>query len=303
MTIAFDQVSYSYGQVIGLLQTTLTVGPGVTGLLGPNGAGKSTLMHLAVGQLRPLHGQVTLNGKSPTSDPGVFQSVGLSPEQDAFYDEMTGREFLTFLGQFHGLDRATLTERIARWATFFLEPVLDRPMATLSLGQRQKIKLMQSLLHDPHILIWDEPMTGLDPAMRSRLVEFLAERRTGSQTILISSHILHELEQCTSHLIVMHQSRMVAYGTQAAIIEAMDRRPHRIEVCARDLRHLAQALVQLTHVSSVQVHERSLHVDTTDPPQTYGALNQWGRSQRDATLTFRPVNQDLVSLFKDLVQP
>jgi ABC-2 type transport system ATP-binding protein len=243
--VEFHRVSKWYGHVIGVNNLSLQVGPGVTGLLGPNGAGKSTLLQLATGQLRPSQGQVRVLGHRPWNNAPLNRFIGLCPEQDAFYEWMTGREFLTSCGLLGGLGRSGARKAAER----VLEQVgmtehADRPVRGYSKGMRQRTKLAQALVHDPEVLFLDEPLSGTDPLARRELIDQILHLGRLGRTVLVSSHVLHEVESITRQIVLMNRGRLVAFGDVRQVRDLIDAHPHRIVLRSADPRALAAKLVR-----------------------------------------------------------
>ena len=209
--VAVEHVSKWYGQVIGLNDVTVVVPGGITGLLGPNGAGKSTFMKLITGQLRPSKGAVRVLNEEVWGNPSLYVRLGFCPEQDAFYDRMTGREWVRALIRLNGLsdtdaDRAT-TRAIEQ---VDLVEAADKKIGAYSKGMRQRIKLAQAIVHDPELLILDEPLAGMDPIARRRTIRLIKEWARQGRSVLVSSHILHEIESMTSNILLINNGRIVA---------------------------------------------------------------------------------------------
>ena len=211
MILALKDVAKWYGPVIGLVDVSVEIEQGVTGLLGPNGAGKSTFLKLVAGQLRPSTGEVRVLGHDPFRTPAVFRKVGFSPEPDAFYEDMTGLGFVRFLTRLRGFSPSEAGRRAEEAVEQVgLTEAAHKRIGAYSKGMRQRIKLAQALAHDPEILILDDPLTGLDPVARRRIVELVRELGEQGRTILISSHVLHEVEAMTPRIVLLHQGRVLA---------------------------------------------------------------------------------------------
>jgi ABC-2 type transport system ATP-binding protein len=213
MVIATEHLSKWYGQVSGLNDVSVSVPTGITGLLGPNGAGKSTFMKLITGQLRPSKGQVRVLGEPIWGNHGLYQRIGFCPEQDAFYESMTGREWVTALAGLHGYDETAAADRAARAIEAVeLTEAADRKIGSYSKGMRQRIKLAQAIAHEPELLILDEPLSGMDPLMRRKTVRQIKDWARAGTSVLVSSHILHEVEAMTSNIVLVNNGRIVAEG-------------------------------------------------------------------------------------------
>mgnify|MGYP000949219261 FL=1 len=259
--VVFEKVSRWYGPVMALNDVSFELGPGVHGLLGPNGAGKSSLLRLASGQIRPSQGSVTLLGHPAFGSPGAFHSVGLCPDTDALFESFTGLQFVTALLSLHGLGsreaEALATEAIE---TVDLRDAMHRKVGGYSKGMRQRIKLAQALAHKPAVLFLDEPLTGMDPQNRRRTSDLMKRLGEEGRTVLVSTHILHELEQVTRRVILIHHGRILAEGDLGEIRDLLDRHPRSVRLQARDPRGLARELVALQDLVSLNVEDATGHL-------------------------------------------
>ena len=268
-----EHLSKWYGQVIGLNDVSVTVPPGVTGLLGPNGAGKSTLLKLMTGQLKPSQGRVLVLGEPIWGNPALYLRLGFCPEQDAFYDRMTGLEWLTAMVGMHGLERdaAEAAARRALGAVDLLE-VADKKIGAYSKGMRQRVKLAQALAHDPDLLILDEPLAGMDPIARRRTIRWIRDWGRQGKSVIVSSHILHEIEAMTSNICLMHNGRILAEGDVHHIRDLIDEHPHKVRVRAEQPRALARELLAEADVLSLTFESGGIVVETAEPDAFYGRL-------------------------------
>ena len=243
--IAAEHLSKWYGQVIGLNDVTLTLAPGITGLLGPNGAGKSTFMKLMTGQLRPSAGSIRVLDEPIWQNPALYARIGFCPEQDAFYDRMTGMEWLVALIRLSGTDEAE-ADALARRAldTVDLTDAKDKKIGAYSKGMRQRVKLAQAVAHDPDLLILDEPLAGTDPIARRKTIRLIKEWGRAGKSIIVSSHVLHEIEAMTADILLINQGRILAEGNVHQIRELIDEHPHTVSIKADEPR--ARALEFLT---------------------------------------------------------
>ncbi|MBI4602328.1 MAG: ABC transporter ATP-binding protein [Planctomycetes bacterium] len=250
--ISLRGVSKWYGPVIGVNGVTLEVEPGITGLLGPNGAGKTTLMKLITGQLRPSVGEALVFGRSVWSRPDARRHVGFSPEVDAFHEEMTGREFVTAMARLSGIPRREARRRAegALERTGMLDRC-DKRLRACSKGMRQRIKISQALVHDPAVLVLDEPLSGIDPPGRIELMGLLRDLAGERKTILLSTHILHEVEAVTERIVLMARGRVLAAGYVGQIRELLAEHPLTVRIACDRRRVLAAALVGLESVAGV----------------------------------------------------
>ena len=299
--IEFVRASRWYGPVIALNDVTTTVGPGVTGLLGPNGAGKSTFLKLAAGQLAPSQGEVRVLGQPAWGTPALFHRVGVCPEPDAFWEGLTGREFLLALLRLTGFSDAECGRR----ADHALEQVAlsearDRKIGGYSKGMRQRIKMAQALAHDPEVLLLDEPLSGMDPVNRRRLVDLVKKLGREGRTVLVSSHILHEVEAMTRKVLLIHNGRILAEGDVREIRDLLDEHPHTVSLRARDPRLLASAFVRAPHVLSMTFGGGDwLTVQTAKPDEFYAALPE-AAVEAGVSEMYSP-DEDLESVFRYLV--
>ena len=259
--VVFEKASRWYGPVMALNDVSFELGPGVYGLLGPNGAGKSSLLKLASGQLRPSQGSVRLLGRPAFGSPDVFHSVGLCSDTDALFEDFTGLQFVMALLSLNGFDRAT-SEKLAIEAieTVDLKDAMHRKVGGYSKGMRQRIKLAQSLAHKPEVLFLDEPLTGMDPQNRKRISDLMKRLGDEGRTVLVSTHILHELEQVTQRVLLIHNGRVLAEGNLREIRDLLDRHPRSVRLQARDPRGLARELVGLPDLVSLNMEDATGHL-------------------------------------------
>jgi len=269
----FERAAKWYGQVVGLVDADVGLDTGVTGLLGPNGAGKSTFMKLLTGQLRPSSGRVRLFGRDPFRSSSLFRRVGYLPEQDAFYEGQTGRQFVTYLTRLHGFAgreaRRRADDVLGRVS---LSHAARRPLRTYSKGMRQRVKLAQAMAHGPEVLVLDEPLTGMDPVGRRQVIDVIRELGDAGTTVIVSSHILHEVEAMTEQLVLLFQGRVRAWGTRREIRALLDDVPHRIRLGTPKPRELARLLVESDHLVGVRVDGDAVSVETTSPDVLYDHL-------------------------------
>jgi ABC-2 type transport system ATP-binding protein len=271
--ITATHLSKWYGQVIGLNDVTMTVPAGITGLLGPNGAGKSTFMKLITGQLKPSIGRVEVLGQPIWRNPELYFRIGFCPEQDAFYERMTGLDWVTALVRLNGVgDRAA--SELARRA---LEQVdlLDaagKKIGAYSKGMRQRVKLAQALAHDPELLILDEPLAGMDPLARRKTIRLIKEWGRAGRSVVVSSHILHEIESMTSNILLINQGRILAEGNVHQIRDLIDEHPHTVYIKADRPRALAREFLADDDVLSLRFEDNAVVVQTARPDMFYMRL-------------------------------
>ena len=268
--ISARRLSLWYGKVIGINDLTIDIGPGVLGLLGPNGAGKSTFLKVVTGQLRPTTGNVGIFGELIWNNRNVMSRIGFVPEQDSFYEEMTGHQFVTYLTRLQGFSKKDAQELAAvAIQTMSLSEKKDDKIRTYSKGMRQRIKIAQALAHNPDILFLDEPLAGTDPVGRRQIINLIRGFGEAGKTVIVSSHILHEVEQMTSSILLINKGRIVADGNIYKIRELIDEHPHSIRVGCENPRSFAAKLTAFDDVVSIHFSERGFEISTTDPDACY----------------------------------
>jgi ABC-2 type transport system ATP-binding protein len=275
-----DHVSKWYGQVIGLNDVNVTVPPGVTGLLGPNGAGKSTFMKLITGQLKPSKGDVKVLGEPIWRNPDLYFRIGFCPEQDAFYERMTGLEWVRALVRLNGLSDkdADAAARRALAAVDLMESA-DKKIGAYSKGMRQRVKMAQALVHDPQLLILDEPLAGMDPIGRRKTIRLIRDWGRSGKSIIVSSHILHEIESMTSNILLINNGRILAEGDVHQIRELIDEHPHTVYVRAQDPRRIARQFLDTgDDVRSLRFESDAVVVETGKPDAFYARLTEMAAS-------------------------
>jgi ABC-2 type transport system ATP-binding protein len=302
--VKFHEVSKWYGNVIGLNKLSIQVPAGVTGLLGPNGAGKSTLLQLATGQLFPTQGEVRVLGQSVWNRPSLNRFIGLCPEQDAFYEWMTGQDFIYTSARLSGMKRRAARDAAART----LEAVgmtrnKDRAIRGYSKGMRQRTKLAQALVHDPQVLFLDEPLSGTDPVARRDLMDIIQRLAREGKSVLFSSHVLHEVQSMTPFIILLNHGRLVAEGQIRQIRDLIDSHPHHIAIVCNEYRKLAARLLAEDDVDGVRVFagERRLMVETRTPDAFYGRLPELSRENGMVIEEVYSDDDNLEAVFKYLV--
>jgi ABC-2 type transport system ATP-binding protein len=302
--IAAEHLSKWYGQVSGLNDVTVAVPPGITGLLGPNGAGKSTFMKLVTGQLKPSQGFVRVLGEPIWANPSLYHRIGFCPEQDAFYERMTGLGWVTALVTLNGLeaDEANTAARRALEAVDLLDAA-DKKIGAYSKGMRQRIKMAQALAHDPELLILDEPLSGMDPLMRRRTIKLIREWGRSGRSVLVSSHILHEIESMTSNILLINNGRILAEGNVHQIRELIDTHPHSVFIRAQDPKALARALLVEDGVISMRFEPGAMVVETARPDAFYARLTEMAASGEAGVIDeVTSPDDNLQAVFKYLVK-
>ncbi len=298
--IELINVSRWYGNVVAVNDVSMTIGPGITGLLGPNGAGKTTLLTMMAGFLAPSRGQLTVGGKPSWRNPGVFRVLGLVPERDSVYAFLTGLDFVRSTARLHGLADADAAARRAI-GIVDMGDAQDRRIATYSKGMRQRIKVAAALVHDPAMLLLDEPFNGMDPRQRILMMDLLEQMARDGRTILFSSHILEEVERISGTIQVIIGGRLAASGDFRAIRRLMTSRPHVFLVRSSADRQLAAALIGRPAVTGVEITPRGVSVRAAD----FGTFTrELAGLCRDSGIMLRevlPSDESLESVFAYLV--
>jgi ABC-2 type transport system ATP-binding protein len=299
-TIELAGVSRWYGNVVAVNDVTMTIGPGVTGLLGPNGAGKSTILHMIAGFLPPSRGTLTVGGEPSWNNAGIYRTIGLVPERDSVYATLTGMEFVRATARLHRLPDvdAAVAQAIGM---VDMAAAAGRRIATYSKGMRQRIKVAAALVHDPGVLLLDEPFNGMDPRQRLHMMDLLDKLGTEGRTILFSSHILEEVERLSGTIQVVVAGRLAASGDFRAIRRLMTSRPHVFGVRSSDDRLLAASLIGRPSVTGVELTGAGLQVRASD----YGAFCReiavLARRHDVRLLELLPSDESLESVFAYLV--
>jgi ABC-2 type transport system ATP-binding protein len=277
--VSATHLSKWYGQVIGLNDVTLTLPPGITGLLGPNGAGKSTFMKLVTGQLQPSQGEIAVLGEPIWQNPALYFRIGFCPEQDAFYERMTGLEWVSALVRLNGVSDSE-AESLARQALerVDLADAADKKIGAYSKGMRQRVKMAQALAHDPDLLILDEPLSGMDPIARRRTIRMIKDWGRAGKSVLVSSHILHEIESMTANILLINQGRILAEGNVHQIRDLIDEHPHTVYIKADQPRGLARQFLAFDDVLSLKFEDQAVVVQTGKPDAFYARLTDLAAS-------------------------
>ncbi|NIU66126.1 MAG: ATP-binding cassette domain-containing protein [Actinobacteria bacterium] len=294
-------VTKSFGDVVAVSDVSFDIGPGVTALLGPNGAGKSTLFRVLCGLTRPSRGTVRVLGEDARVDRAVRGRIGLVPQQDALFDRLSALQFVELAARTHGLgDPAAVARR--HLAVVDLDADDPKMIGAYSKGMRQRVKLAAALVNEPDVMILDEPLTGLDPVQRRRMIALFHDLGDRGRCVLVSSHVLDEVARLGSKVLVIAQGRLAATGDYRALRDLMDDRPHRIRVGTDDPRALAAALVTRGVAEGVRIARDHVMIDTVD-------VDGFGRSvapvARELGLHLRevvPTDDDLESVFRYLVE-
>ena len=314
VAMALERVSRWYGNVVAVNDVTMTIGPGITGLLGPNGAGKSTLINMMGGFLAPSSGSVTLDGRPVWRNEEIYRSIGLVPEREAMYDVISGWEFVLANAKLHRLRNPEAAARRAL-ETVDMTAAADRDISTYSKGMRQRVKVATALVHDPPMLLLDEPFNGMDPRQRMHLMELLVRMGEDGRSVLFSSHILEEVEQLAGSIQVMVAGRHAASGGFREIRQLMTERPHQYTIRSDDDRALAAAIIAEPSASGVRLvatdgrdaaRDRTgaaaLHVQATDFASFVRALPQLASRHGIRLYEVTPADESLESVFAYLVE-
>jgi ABC-2 type transport system ATP-binding protein len=263
-----------YGRVVGINDLTVTIPRGVTGLLGPNGAGKSTFIKLLMGALRPSKGKLRVFGERVWANRRLLARIGYCPEHDGLYDDLTALEFVSAMAQLSGLPRSEAENRAMEALTKLgLREAAGRALGGFSKGMRQRTKLAQAIVHDPELLLLDEPLTGCDPVARVHIIDLIKQLGASGKAVIASSHILHEIEAMTSEILLVYKGQVLAEGNIYRIREMIDEHPHKIRVDCSEPRRLASRLVQSRDVLGVEFPEEqgmaAFLVETRNPDGCY----------------------------------
>jgi ABC-2 type transport system ATP-binding protein len=299
-TVEVNDLSVWFGPKVALSELSCSFGPGVTGLLGPNGAGKTTLMRAMTGLLGPNTGTVRVTGRDPRADRSVQRSLALVPEDEAVPPGLTARQLVRYVARLHGVRDPAAAD--ASLATVGLSDVADRRVGGFSKGMRQRTKVAAALVTDPTVLVLDEPLNGADPVQRAHLIDLFRHLGAEGRTVIVSSHVLHEVERLAERQIVLLRGRLAAAGDHRAIRDAMADRPRRVLVRTRSTRALAGALVELEAVSSVAVDGTELIVSSNRARDVAVALPRLARSLGARLDEVRPLDDSLESMFRELVR-
>jgi len=302
--VAADHLSKWYGQVIGLNDVSVTVPTGITGLLGPNGAGKSTFMKLITGQLKPSKGTINVLGEPIWQNPALYHRIGFCPEQDAFYDRMTGLESVTALVRLNGADDAAARSAANRAIEEVdLVEAANKKIGAYSKGMRQRIKMAQAIAHAPELLILDEPLSGMDPLARRKTIRMIKEWGRAGRSVIVSSHILHEIESMTSNILLINQGRILAEGNVHQIRELIDEHPHTVHIRADETRALAREFLGYDDVLSLKLEEGAVVVQTGRPDSFYSRLTALAASgEHGAIHEVTSPDDNLSAVFEYLVK-
>lgn len=300
-TVVVDRVTKWFGQKVAVSDVSCSFGDGVSGLLGPNGAGKTTLMRMLVSLAMPSEGSVTVLGNSLRRKYRTYRQVGLVPEDDAVYGSLTARQYIEYGARLVGLSDIEGAARAAL-AEVDMEYAADRTLSGFSKGMRQRTKVAAALVHQPRILVLDEPLNGTDPVQRAHLIKLFRRLGDDGTTVIVSSHVLEEIERMTDRVIAMVDGKLAAAGDVAAIRGAMTDIPYRIQILTDEARRLGAALLSLEGISGLEIDDRGLHVETEDLLSLGARLAPIARDLDVRITSFRPEDESLESVFRYLVK-
>ncbi|MGY8670296.1 MAG: ABC transporter ATP-binding protein [Candidatus Poseidoniales archaeon] len=262
--VMFDNVSKQYGRINALTSISVALSGGVTGVLGMNGAGKSTLFKLMMGKIKPSAGEVKLFGQNPWKNTAPYARVGFVPEHEKMHDWMTALDFITTFARLHGLTRDEAEKEATRVLNFVgLGDVMLKQIGRFSKGMRQRVKIAHALVNDPELIILDEPLQGCDPLARTSIMNVIRELGRMGRTVLVSSHILHEIERITEQIVILHNGRLLALGNSHAIREMLDQHPHKISITCEDPKALAKDVIDIEEVRGLSIpYANNLIIET-----------------------------------------
>jgi len=302
-TVLMENTSKWYDQVIGLNDVSLAIDGGVTGILGLNGAGKSTLFKLLMGRLKPSQGSVRLFGIDPWKDTSPYRRIGYVSESERLYDWMTAQDFVSTLARLHGMTREEANERAEHVLRFVgLHDVRHKEIGKYSKGMRQRVKIAHALVHDPDLLILDGPLHGCDPIARTSIMNVIRELGSQGKTVLVSSHILEEIERITEQIVILHNGRLLALGNLHAIRGLLDKHPHRIMLTTDEPRKLASAFISEKPIYGVRFpDDGKLEIQTNNLSEAHSVLPRVIVESKIAVTSIDNPDDNLESLLGYLV--
>jgi ABC-2 type transport system ATP-binding protein len=258
MVLKTDNLSKWYGNILGISEISLELPKGVHGLLGPNGAGKSTFLKVVSGQLKPNLGEVKVFDQRVFNNPDLFHKIGFCTEIDCYYRGITGWEFILFLTRLKGYDRSRLDEKaMTAFERVGLTAARDKLISTYSMGMRQRLRIAASIIHEPDLLILDEPLKGVDPLWRVKIIDLVKEYKKNKKTVIVSSHILPEIEAMTNNITLIHQGKIFAHGDIQEIRNLIDTHPHQISVVCEKPRDLARLLIKEDNIMNISLDDQN----------------------------------------------
>ncbi|HLE95033.1 MAG TPA: ABC transporter ATP-binding protein [Acidimicrobiia bacterium] len=300
-TIVVAEMSKWFGLKVAVSEVTIGFRPGVTGLLGPNGAGKTTLLRIITGLQRPSQGNIRILGVDPRADPVIYRKIALVPEDETVYDRLTGRQFVELAARLAKVDNPK--SRVdAVIETVGLSDAAGRALGGFSKGMKQRAKVAQALVSDPEVLLLDEPLNGTDPLQRAHLIDLFRQLGDEGKTVIVSSHVLAEMERMTDRVVAMVDGRLAAVGDVATIRAAMTDKPRRVYVEASDPRRLASCLIVTPGVVGVAIDGGTVHVETSDAGDLARQLPVIALENGIRLARVEPVDESLESVFRYLVE-
>lgn len=301
-TIELDQVSKWYGDIVAVSDVSFGIGPGVTGLLGPNGAGKSTTLKMMAGLQAPSSGRVTIDGQPARGRPRAYRNLGLVSEQEVIYPFLTGREFVRLNARLQKLPKfGEAVERVIDLVE--MQGAADRKVGGYSKGMRQRIKVAGALVHNPDVILMDEPLNGTDPVQRAHLIRLIRDLGAAGKTVVVSSHVLVEVERFAQNILVIINGKLAAAGDFHAIRDRIDEHDHEVRIRASDPRRLAAALIGQPMVQSVRIdHNDRIVVATSDVRTFYQAVPIVAQRERIRLYEVQATDESLTSVFSYLVE-
>lgn len=300
-TVEVHEVSKWFGPKVAVSEVTIGFGPGVTGLLGPNGAGKTTLMRLVAGLQVPSQGTVRVLGRDPRADSSVYKSMTLVPEDEAVYEHLTGRQFVELSARLAGVPEAKVKAQ-ATLEVVELTGAADRPLGGYSKGMRQRAKVAAALVPEPEVLLLDEPLNGADPVQRAQLIALFKQLGAAGRTVIVSSHVLREVERMADRVIAMVDGRLAAVGSVATIRAAMTDKPRQVFIDTSDPRALASSLIASPHVIAVHLSGSQLMIEASDAREVALSLPSLAMSLGATVSRVEPADESLESVFRYLVE-
>jgi ABC-2 type transport system ATP-binding protein len=300
-TIVVTELSKWFGLKVAVSEVTIGFRPGVTGLLGPNGAGKTTLLRMIAGLQVPSQGQVRVLGEDPRANTDVYRKISLVPEDESVYERLTGRQFVELAARLAKIDSPTERTQVSLQEVGLVDAA-DRALGGFSKGMRQRAKVAAALVSDPEVLLLDEPLNGADPVQRSQLISLFKQLGAKGRTVLVSSHVLNEVERVSDRVVAMVDGRLAAVGDVATIRAAMTDKPRRFYVDTTDPRRLAAALIARPGVLGVQVDGETVHVETSDAGDLARQLPSIAVTASIGLSKVEPVDESLESVFRYLVE-
>lgn len=294
-----------YDQVMAVNDVTLNIYTGITGLLGPNGAGKTTLIRLIMGLLRPDRGEIKVFGEHIWNNYLINHRIGYCPDYDAFYETMTGFQFLVNMAMLNGFERSKAENRALELLNVVdMIDNKDKKTSAYSKGMKQRIKLAQSLLHDPDLILLDEPLSSMDPIGRHNTIELIRRLEQDGKSVIVSSHILHEIEAMTDNIILINNGRILAEGNVHEIRELIDRHPHNVYINCDKPRLLASILIQYDDIISANIskEDSSLIIETTKPDKFYSRLPDIILENKIKVENLHSPDDNLQAVFKYLLE-